>query len=88
MRKRIAISILLTTTIAASAAVATEQSTESVDVEQMQAAIASFGVAQPVSEKAAVAAIEEITQKNRSADIKASGKVSLIPDDLLDISPY
>ncbi len=88
MQKRIAISMLLTTTVAATAAVAAEQPKESVDVEQMQAAIASFGVAQPVSEKAAVAAIEEIAQKNRSSDTRASGTVSLIPDDLLDISPY
>ena len=88
MLKKIAMSMLLAGIAASSATFAVEQQPESIDAEQMQAAIASFGVARAVSEKAAAAAIEEIAQKKRSTDTRANGTVSQIPDDLLEMSPY
>jgi hypothetical protein len=61
---------------------------DSIDVQQMQAAIASFGVSETASEKAATAAAEEIAQNRREADAGAKHSASLIPDNFLDISPY
>jgi hypothetical protein len=71
----------------ASTAIA-DQPSSGVDVAQMEAAIAAFGVPTAQSSKAAAAAAEEIAQKQREADGKSGSTVSLIPDDLLDISPY
>ncbi len=88
MLKKIAMPMLLAGVAASSATFAVEQQPESIDAREMQAAIASFGVARSVSEKAAAAAIEEIAQKKRSTDTRAKGAVSQIPDDLLEMSPY
>ncbi len=59
-----------------------------IDAQQMQAAIASFGVTPQQSSKAAAAAVEEIANKQRNRDEKVNTTVSQVPDDLLDISPY
>ncbi len=82
-----AASLLLAAGLAASTAVVSADE-QNVDVAQMQAAIASFGVPEQVSSKAAAAAAEEIANKKRDSAEQSNATVSLVPDDLLDISPY
>ncbi len=87
MTIRKAASLLLAAGLVASAAV-TSADEQNVDVTQMQAAIASFGVPEQVSSKAAAAAAEEIANKKRDSAEQSNATVSLVPNDLLDISPY
>ena len=60
----------------------------SAKVQQMEAAIASFGMTEAASSRAAATAIEEIARKKRLDNENTATSISQIPDDLLDISPY
>ncbi len=89
MLKQIAPLVLLTGIIVTPATGAGGQPPpKPVTAEQMEAAIASFGVPQSVSSRAAAAAMKEIAQRRRRVDDAADGRISRIPDDLLDTSPY